>query len=174
MTYVPKVRVEGAAQKIEQIYRFDKDIWKEVQQGVRAAMKGVVTDTRANYPNTALSNWGPWIAYRSGRDLSFDGSAARSGVRAGFRSKQRRGVRVISGMAWNKTPAGAIYELAGSQDRSGEFFNRNINKKRGGVVGSRNNGMWPRALGPAWTKNVDAVRQEIGRVVERAVDKVNR
>ena len=130
--------------------------------------------SRCKYPIGSVTVEINVSGYRSGRDLSFDGSAARSGVRAGFRSKQRRGVRVISGMAWNKTPAGAIYELAGSQDRSGEFFNRNINKKRGGVVGSRNNGMWPRALGPAWTKNVDAVRQEIGRVVERAVDKVNR
>jgi hypothetical protein len=170
-----EVRVEGAARKIEQIFRFDKDIWNEIQKGVRSATEGIVQEGRGNYPSdNALRNWGTWITAKGGRDLSFEPSRARSGVRSRFRSRGRQGFREIRGQVYNKDAAGAIYLLAGSRDKSGEFFNRNINNRRGGSVGSRGDGTWPRALGPAWTNNVEEARDEIGRVVEAAIRKVNR
>jgi hypothetical protein len=167
------VRVDGAAQKIEQIFRFDKELWKEIQKGVKDATSGIRSDAKAAYPDNGLGNWGPWIT-PNGRDLSYDVSAVKGGVRSSFRSRRTGGFRNISGLVYNKNAAGAIYGLAGSRNRSGEFFNTNINRKRGGSAGSRGNGTWPRALGPAWTSNVDAARREVARVVERAIDKVNR
>lgn len=169
------VRVEGAARKIEQIFRFDKDIWKEIQKGTKSATEGIVSEGRANYPSdNALRNWGTWITAKGGRDLSFDAARAKSGVRSRFRSRRRSGFREIRGQVYNKDAAGAIYLLAGSRDKSGEFFNTNINRKRGGSIGARGDGTWPRALGPAWTNNVEEARDEIGRVVEAAIRKVNR
>lgn len=168
------VRVEGDARKIEQIFRFDKELWKEIQRGVKDATSDIRSDAKSNYPDNGLSGWGMWTAFSSGRDLSYDQTKVRAGVKTQFRSRQRRGFRTISGLVYNKNPAGAIYGLAGSQDRSGEFFNRNINRKRGGSVGERRTGQWPRALTPAWTKGVDEARKEIARVVEKAIAKVNR
>jgi len=168
------VRVEGAAQKIEQIFRFDKELWKEIQDGVKGAASSTRAEAKTYYPDNGLSNWGPWLAAGSGRDLSYDAAAVRSGVRVGFRSRRRQGFRQISAQVYNKNPAGAIYGLAGSRNRSGEFFNTNLNRKRGGSTTSRGNSMWPRALTPAWTNNVDQARREIGRGVERAIAKVNR
>lgn len=162
------VRVEGDARKIEQIFRFDKELWKEIQKGVKAATDDIRNDARRNYPDQALSGWGPWIAAGRGRDLSYSGSQARSGVRSAFRSRRQRNFRSISGLVNNKNPAGAIYGLAGSKNRSGEFFGVNINRKHPAHDG------WPRALTPAWRDNVDEARKEIARVVEKAIAKVNR
>ena len=170
-----QVEVTGAARKIEQIFRFDKDLWKEIQAGVKSATEGIVQEGRANYPSdNALRNWGNWIAANSGRDLGFDPARAKAGVRSRFRSRRRSGFRVVVGQVYNKDPAGAIYLLAGSRDRTGASFNQNINRRRGGSTGARGDGTWPRALGPAWTNNVEQARDEIGRVVEEAIRKVNR
>ena len=170
-----QVRVEGAARKIEQIFRFDKDIWKEIQSGVKSATEGIVQEGRGTYPgDNALRTWGSWTTAKGGRDLSFDPARAKAGVRSRFRSRRRSGFRVISGQVYNKDAAGAIYLLAGSRDKTGEAFNTNINRRRGGSTGARGDGTWPRALGPAWTNNVEQARDEIGRVVEEAIRKVNR
>lgn len=170
-----RVEVVGAAKKLEQIYRFDKELWKEIQAGTKKAVEGIVQDGRANYPSdNALTNWGKWIASKSGRDLGFDASSARSGVKSRFRSKNVRGVRLVRGQVYNSNPAGSIFLLAGSQNKTGHRFNDIINKERGGERGNKGDGTWPRALGPAWTKNVDAARDEIARVVQAAIAKVNR
>lgn len=167
------VRVEGAAQKIEQIFRFDKELWKEIQQGVKEATSGIRSDARGAYPENGLSNWGPWLT-NNNRDLGYDSAAVRSGVKSSFRSRRQGGFRNISGLVYNKNAAGAIYGLAGSRNKSGESFNTNINRKRGGSTSVRGNGTWPRALGPAWNDNVNEARRQIARVVEQAIAKVNR
>ena len=167
------VRVEGAAQKIEQIFRFDKELWTEIQRGVKDATSGIRSDAKAAYPESGLSNWGPWLTTNN-RDLSYDSSSVRAGVKSSFRSRRQSGFRTISGLVYNKNAAGAIYGLAGSRNKSGESFNTNLNLKRGGSTSARGNGTWPRALGPAWSSNVDDARREIARVVEQAIAKVNR
>lgn len=170
-----KIQAVGAARKIEQIFRFDKDLWKEIQDGTKKAVEGIVQDGRSNYPSdNALSNWGKWIAKSSGRDLSFNPSSARSGIKSKFRSSNRQGFRQVRGQVVNSNPAGSIYLLAGSRNESGAFFNDVINRKHGGKIGRPKDGTWPRALGPAWTKNVDVAREAISKVVQDAVAKVNR
>ena len=167
------VQLQGDARKIEQIFRFDKELWKEIQRGTKDAASDIRAAAKGNYPSQGLSNWGAWMT-PGGRDLSFDSSAVRSGVKVGFRSRRRRGFRTISAQVYNKNPAGAIYGLAGSRNRSGEPFNTNINRKHGGSTTTRGTGTWPRALTPAWSDNVEAARREIARVVEAAIAKVNR
>ena len=167
------VRVEGTARKIEQIFRFDKELWKEIQQGVKAASDDIRTQAKSNYPDRGLGNWGPWFT-PGGRDLSYNAGAVRAGVRSSFRSRRREGFRTISALVYNKNPAGAIFGLAGSRNTSGELFNTNINRVHGGSTSVRVNGTWPRALTPAWSDGVDKARAEIARVVESAIDKVNR
>ncbi len=170
-----KIQAVGAARKIEQIFRFDKDLWKEIQAGTKKAVEGIVQDGRSNYPSdNALTNWGKWIAKSSGRDLGFNASSARSGIKSKFRSTNRQGFRQVRGQVANSNPAGSIYLLAGSRNESGAFFNDVLNRKHGGKIGRPKDGTWPRALGPAWTKNVDEARDEIGRVVQAAIAKVNR
>lgn len=170
-----KIQAVGAAQKIEQIFRFDKELWREIQAGTKKAMEGVISDGKAAMPNeNALSNWGKWIAKDSGRDLSFSPSSATAGIKSRFRSTNRQGLRVVRGQAYNSQPAGSIYLLAGASNKSGLSFSDNLNKKHGGKYGSPKDGTWPRALGPAWNKNVEEARDEIGRVVQAAIAKVNR
>ena len=165
-----KVQVVGAARKIEQINRFDKELWKEIQRGVRDALGSLVSDAKSSYPDTGLTNWGQWTA--GSRDLSYQAGAVRAGVRPAFRSKNVSGVRLISGNVSNRNPAGAIFGLAGSRDRTGHPFNTNINNSHGS--GGRGSGVWPRVLTPAWTRNVEQARRDIAKVVEAAIDQVNR
>lgn len=174
MTVGMKLEVVGDARKLDQIFMFDKTLFKEIQKGVREATKDTISDARNAYPDDGLSNWGGWITSQGSRDLSYSGSAVRAGVRSSIRSRrQGRNFRTIVALIFNRNAAGSVYGLAGSRNQF-EVFNRNLNRKRGGTFGSRGKGMWPRALGPARNKNLEQARRDIARAVERGIAKANR
>jgi hypothetical protein len=168
-----KVKVEGAAAKIDAIFRFDKELWKGIQKGVKDAAESVAADARNRMPSYGLGGtsgtggWGGWIAKRDGRDLSYDQAKIRKNVKTRFKSQMKSGVRVVKGQAINNSPAGAIYMLAGSKNRSGHRFNDVINRQHG-------SGPWPRAFTPAYYAKGPEASKEIGRLIERAIDEVNR
>jgi hypothetical protein len=170
----PQIKVEGTARRIEEIFRFDKELWKEIQAGVKDANELAVSAAKRRVPDTALSNWDQWTAVGSDRDLSYEATKVRGSIRGAFRSRRRSGFRVISAVTQIMNPAGAIFTLAGSRNRSGEAFNINVNRKFGGSVGARNNQSWPRILGPAWYESRDQVQEDVGNAVEQLLRKVNR
>jgi hypothetical protein len=167
-----KVEITGAATKIDAIFRFDKDVWKGVQRGVKEAAESVAADARSRFPSYGIGGtsgaggWGGWIAKNGGRNLGYDQSKIRSSVKTRFKSRYKSGFREVKGQAVVMNPAGAIYSLAGSQNKSGHHFNNVINTQHGSNI-------WPRALTPAYYAKGPQASREIGRVIEKAISNIN-
>jgi hypothetical protein len=169
---IVKVEVTGAAAKIDALFRFEKDVWKGIQKGVKEAAESVAADARSRVPSYGVSGtsgtggWGGWIAKRDGRDLSYDQGKIRKNIKPRFKSEMKSGVRVVKGQAINNSPAGAIYMLAGSKNRSGHRFNNVINRQHG-------SGPWPRAMTPAYYAKGPQAAKDIGHLIEQAINNVN-
>lgn len=175
-----KVKVEGAARKIDLIFRFDKTLFKEMQKEVRAAGSEVQKDAISRMPSSALSSWGLW--FHRGRDISFESSKAKR-ISVSVRSKERAGFRRVKAKVGFSpgNAAGAIFGLAGSvagtrsdfPQRSANF-KRALNNQHGGSIGTRNSQTWPRALTPAYYAKGPQAREKIGAAIERMIAQVNR
>lgn len=167
-----KVEVTGAAAKIDALFRFDKDVWAGVQKGVKEAAESVAADARSRVPSYGLGGtsgtggWGGWIAQKDGRDLSYEQATIRKNVKTRFKSQMKSGVRVVKGQAINNSPAGAIYMLAGSKNRSGHRFNNVIKTQH-------SKGPWPRAMTPAYYAKGPQAAKDIGHIIEQAINNVN-
>lgn len=168
-------KVEGADRMIERIKGFEKEVWRDLQKEVREASTDIVSDARAAVPARGLRRWGPWRVNRGGvggfrntsGDRDYVESKVKSGIRSQFRTKRSSGSLGVLGRVVQADAAGAIFTLAGSQNRSGDPFNAHLNRKHGA-------GPWPRLLGPAWTDNVEDARDKIRKAVDDAARKVNR
>jgi hypothetical protein len=173
-----QVKVEGAAAKIDAIFRFDKAIWKGIQKGVKDAAESVAADARGRVPSIAVHSfhspgWGKWTATgsrggvdSSGRNLGFDQGEIRKSIKPRFRSRYKSGFREVQGQAIVNSPAGAIYMLAGSQNKAKNKFNQEVNAQHGKNV-------WPRAMTPAYYAKGPQARKDIGDLIERAIQQVN-
>jgi hypothetical protein len=177
---VMQVKVEGAAAKIDAIMRFDKEAWRAIQKGVKAATDAISKDAERRVPPMGLiprragSGWGSWNYSRDGRDLSYRRGDFKFKTR--FRSRVQQGFREVQGRAQLDTSSAAvaIFTLAGSQNKSGHPFNTNINNQTGTREGARDVGMWPRLLTPAWHAKGPEASKEIGALIEKAIDQANR
>lgn len=161
------IKIDGNERIIQRIYAFDKEVWKVLQKEIREASDLIRKDSQASTPGVALSYWGQWR--QGGRDLDFSGSQVKKSTKTQVRSRLSRGGadRFVAGQVVVNDAAGAIFALAGSQNRSGHRFNRNLNKQYGP-------GPWPRLLGPAWTANVDKARELIEQAIDKAAREVTR
>jgi len=167
-----QIKVEGAAAKIDALFRFDKVVWAGIQKGVKEAADSVASDARSRIFSYGLGSssgggWGGWIARKDGSDLSYDQSKIRSKIKPRFKSQFKSGVRVVKGQVVNTSRAGAIYMLAGSRNKSGHRFNTVINRQHGRSV-------WPRAMTPAYYAKGPQASRDIGATIERAINDVNR
>lgn len=167
-----KVEITGVATKIDAIFRFDKDLWAGMQRGVKDAAESVAADARSRVPSYGLGGtsgtggWGGWIAKKDGRDLGYDQTKIRKGVKTRFKSRYKSGFREVQGQAVNTSPAGAIYMLAGSENQSGHRFSNVINTQH-------SKGPWPRALTPAYYAKGPEASRDIGRLIEKAINQIN-
>jgi hypothetical protein len=175
-----KIKVEGAAAKIDAIFRFDKELWREMQREIKSAADMVASDARGRVPNAGImsrrsgfTGWGKWISASGGRVLSYDAGAVRGGIKARARSRSKSGFREARAQVDMTTPAGAIFALAGSRNRSGHPFNTTINRQHGGSTGMRNNQFWPRLLTPARYAKGSQAAEKIGQAIERGISKIN-
>lgn len=159
------VEVKGVPELINRISKFDKDVYRILTKEVRQALSSVAKDAIARTPNgRAIKGWGPWTAARDGRDLSFHGQDVKRGIKpqAVKRSKSGRVVK-FSGRVITKTPAGAIFALAGS--KTGGQFEDALLRKAGNI--------WPRTLTPAlYAKGPQAAR-DIEAAIQKAAASVN-
>jgi hypothetical protein len=158
------IEVKGVPELINQISKFDKEIYKILTKEVRQALSSVAKDAKARTPSArAIKGWGPWTAARDGRDLSFNGADVKRGImpQAVKRSKRGRVVK-FSGRVITKTPAGAIFALAGSKG-GGQFEDALVR---------RNGNVWPRTLTPAlYAKGPQAAR-DIEAAINKAAENV--
>jgi hypothetical protein len=175
-----RIELEGATELVNRLVKFDKDVYKILERELKSAALLVADDARGRLPPTALSNWGRWsvttgsngtrgaVTMATGsRDLSFSSAKARRGIKAQVPKKYNRGALVgFSVRVVQMDAAGAIYELAGSQDKSGHPFNRNMNNENGSSI-------WPRSLTPALYAKGDEAARGIEAALDRAVDALN-
>jgi len=161
------IKIDGDERILQRIYAFDKEVWKILQKEIREASDVIRKDAQALTPGIALSGWGPW--QQRSRDLTYRGPQVGKSIKTQVRSRiGRAGAdRFVAGRVVINDPAGAIFSLAGSQNRSGHKFNENVNE-------TWRKGPWPRLIGPAWTSNVDRVRDLIDAAIDKAAREVTR
>lgn len=166
------MKIDGVENVLARLRAFDKDVYKILQREIREAMTNMTNEAKGNVPDPALSNWGNWGGRTSSgfrnttRDRPFDAGQVIRSIKPQFRTQKRMmGVDVAAGRVVIGDAAGAIFALAGSQNRSGHLFNSNLNSKYGA-------GPWPRLIGPAWTNHVDKARDDIKAAVDKAAREV--
>jgi len=177
------INVQGLGDFVNRMKRFDSDIAKQLQTDIKLAVDGIYKDSQQEITNIGLplSRWGSWTNKRkvtskrglrrhsSGsyvRDLSYDPAAVKRGIKKSVRVLNKVDVQDVEGIVADTTAAGAIYELAGSRNPTGNMFNRNLIKQHPTP-------RWPRILGPAWAKNNEKAQKLLTESVVRAVTAVN-
>ena len=129
--------VKNLAQNIDFLETFNKDVAKILKKEIRAGANEVAKASRRMIPNSALSNWGQWTEdgtrggrNTDGRDLGFIGSWVKRGIVVETNRTRNSGATVAYGhRVVSKSPAGAIYELAGKKTTT-EGMGLAMNKKR--------------------------------------------
>lgn len=183
MTAPWTVNMRGLGDFANRVKRFDTDVAKHLRDDISLAVDGIYKNTQQQIEATGnpLSRWGSWshkrvVTSRRGlrnhprgsyvRDLSYDPAQVKGGIKKRMRVVNKSDAQDVQGIVADTTAAGAIYELAGSKNRSGNIFNRNLITKHP----SRR---WPRVLGPAWADGNDKAVQLLTAAVSRAVITVN-
>lgn len=113
------VAVFGLRDVQRSLRAFAPDLKKEMDKEIRAAIQPVRSRAQSLVPAVAMSGWRAWGGSRGGA-LDWDPRLIKSGIRIaqGGRGRAGTGVRV----AWritNKSAAGAVFEVAGRRNRSG-------------------------------------------------------
>lgn len=182
------IEVDGLSERLAQLREFDRVAYDRAVQELEQGAQGVADWAANNTPDNGLSNWGAWssasqvrrtgsgtvVVQRGGgiggRDLAFNATSVKAGYRPKVGRKFRKGqllsTRVVVEQA---SPAGAIYELAGSTTvdwgaiGGSKTFKANLNDKRG-------SGPWPRILNPAYYAAGGEAADRIEAVVARLSD----
>ena len=163
------MNVTGISEKITILETFDKDVAKTLKKEMRAGANEVAKVSRSLLPSVPLSNWGPWIYSRDGRDLGYQGSKVKSRVTVETYRSRMSGVTIAFGYrVGNWSPAGSVYELAGSIDKSGDKFNALINSRHGAIKPKQ-----PRTLVPAYYKAMPTAQARIEAAIEAAARKAS-
>jgi hypothetical protein len=182
-----KVKVEGAAARIDAIFRFDKAAWRDIQRGVKKATDAITKDAKSRVPPMGLvplaggSGWGPWN--HQGGDFSYNRGAFVFSTR--FRSRSKQGFRQVQGRSLLdvSTPFVNVYVFAGRvpgpnpktrYQASSTSFKRGLHRQSGTRPGKGTPGMWPRLLTPAYHAEGPIAEKTIGKLIEEAVAKANR
>jgi len=169
-----RLEVEGAGRLVDALSKFNKEIYKILQDDVRAAAGLVAEDAKRRFPDKPISGWGPWtlttgttgssgsITFETGsRDLSYDSGTVTRSVRPGARKARVRGVGTtgIRGIVSITSAGGAIFSTAGHRTPDSPF-NRTIVSRFGND--------YPRALKPALFAKGPQAANMIDDALERA------
>ena len=113
------VELRGLANTKRAMREFTPDVYKKMNDELRAIMLPVRDEARSYVPFTTLSGWmnqkGTWENRR------FDAAAIRKGIvyTQGRTRPNEKGFR-SNYVVYNRTAAGAIYETAGRKNPSGQ------------------------------------------------------
>jgi hypothetical protein len=169
MAWTMNVATPGIGAFINRLEKFDKDVSKELKKDMRKAAGLIAKSARARQ-EVPMSHWARyrWIEQdrSNGRNLQYNLAAARQGIRVNANRYRASGVTVAFGLTVvQKNPAGAIFELAGSENKSGHRFNRKINELT-------TSGPYPRTLFPAYYDVMPTAVKQIQAAIRNAERKV--
>jgi hypothetical protein len=151
---------KNLAQNMNFLETFNKDVAKILKKEIKAGANEVAKSSRRRIPKAGLSNWGAWTYSRDGRDLGFIGGWVKRGIVVETYRSRNRGATVAYGQrVVTKTPAGAIFELAGSVSESPMALAVNA------VHPTKN---YPRTLFPAYYETMPTALRKIEAAVEKA------
>ena len=170
-----KLEVNGAGALVDALSKFNKEIYKILQDEVRKAAGLVAADAQRRIPAKVLyggaserpsPGWGLWTASGNsgtpaGTNLNWSQGAVVNSIKAGARKARVRGAGVvgINGLVSMQNLAGQKWAKAG-QDDPGSRFSREIISRYGED--------YPRALKAALFAKGPEAGDEIDRAIERA------
>ena len=162
-----RVKVEGVKQTRKALRQFAPDLNKELNAELKKALAPIARKARGFAPsNSPMSNWG-----RSAENSSFPAynfSAVKSGI--GFSTKPGKTTRsgfTSNAKIFNKSFAGAIYEVAGRKNEQGQPW---VGTKAGGTSKKVSRSSNPQA-GAQFIANLPELVQSTkgrGRLIYRA------
>lgn len=160
------IQVDGIAPLINRLEKFDKDVSKELKSKMRKATTPFLREARASYPDTGLTNWGPWIDSQRGRNLGYNAAVARKSVKLKATRKRYRAATTAFGYTVTQmNPGAAIIEHAGLAN-PGNQFNAAIADRYGRAK------LAPRFITRAYYAVVPELREEIESYIRDAMRKV--
>ena len=162
-----RVKVEGVKQTRKALRQFAPDLNKELNAELKKALAPIARKARGFAPsNSPMSNWG-----KSAENSSFPAynfSAVKSGI--GFSTKPGKTTRsgfTSNAKIFNKSFAGAIYEVAGRKNEQGQPW---VGTKAGGTSKKVSRSSNPQA-GAQFIANLPELVQSTkgrGRLIYRA------
>lgn len=153
------VKTQGVDHLIDRLKGFEPEVYKILQREIKAAADRVGSSARGLLPGDyVVRNWGAWGA----GEYDYLGSWAKASVKPSMRTRRLGGQRYVMGLVRMTNPGAVKYAFLGKQDDS--------------ILAGYVKGIWgesyPRALGPAWSMNVDAAREDIQSAINRAAEAV--
>lgn len=185
-----ETRVDGVGDLVNRLQKFDREVYKILQQEVRESSSLVANEASRLLPTgKALRGgvdtrehpsrgWGPWNRVTGGtgsvgavtivqgsEDLGYDGEAARRSIKVRARQYRRARSRVgIVGVVSLTNPGAVVWALMGKNPTNSRFERE--------VVRRYGNGPFPRALTPAWNKYGPTAGQKIDQALDRARESI--
>jgi hypothetical protein len=150
-----KIEVTGLRQIFDALDQVDKKASDAIKKQITKAGSEVRKAAQANVSSMGkpVSGWGPWIATDRGRDLSFEPSEVIRGIKAQRSNYKKQGTaRGIGWDVWNKSAAGAIFEVVGDFSRVSDPAGRHLVS----AINRRYPGKKPRILLPAYYAGMPA------------------
>jgi hypothetical protein len=125
-----RVKVEGVKQTRKALRQFTPDLNKELNAELKKALAPIARKARGFAPsNSPMSNWGR--SAENGSFPAYNFGAVKSGI--GFSTKPGKATRsgfTSNAKIFNKSFAGAIYEVAGRKNEQGQPW---VGTKAGGT-----------------------------------------
>jgi len=173
--------VQGAGALVDALSKFNKEIYKILQDDVRKAVGAVADDARRRTPDIVLAGgrssnrerrspgWGPWTHSRDGRDFSWNEARADRDIKVSVRKSRVRGAGTtgIAGRVSSRNDVAlAIFSTAGAATPDSRF-NKAIIRKWGPLP-TINGSKTTRTIGAALIEKGPQAREDIDRALERA------
>jgi hypothetical protein len=132
------VYVKGSKETMRALRKIDPELASQLNKRMNDGARTILDRAGQSVPPRPMRNWGQWTRKRDGADLNWEPDTVRKGLK--YTRKGGRGSASgsigganVKGMATfslvNRSPIGAIYEMAGSKGGSspqGRVFVRNL------------------------------------------------
>jgi hypothetical protein len=168
------VAVKGAVALRKSLREFTPDLAKQLPKEMAIALKPVVKTARGYAPSDSqiLSRWRPSKSLTA-KFPTYDAKTVKAGIsyKTTPSKPNSRGFRSLARL-FNKTAAGAIYEIAGRVNPDSVFV-KNIKNKNGSVMKGKNE-MQGRVLYRAYEEDNGKAQDGVIKAIEKVTAQLNK
>ena len=165
-----QVTLRGLDTTLRALKVIDPEAMKALRVGFKNAATPILNKTKSNVPGRPLSGWGGWVNDKNGRDLSWDQSKVKRGLRSKVSvSKKRAGLQLV-----NASPQGSIWETAGSKNAQEGVRAFRVNQSRAFNRLAMGQSAPPRLLVKTWKqeKGIKQTYTAVGKLIADAEKRV--